>query len=380
MDGLHNIDPATLTLGQLVELYLELGAGVKCPQALDDFIRDVTRFVADMGAGRLAASIRKWQVLAWLSAQTQFKSPHTRRRVIAELGRVFSWAMELEILDRNPFWRLGNHTDMPVTTRRVLTDDELRALMRHSLPYVKRLIYFVAATGCRPGEARTLRWADIDLNRRVAILTKHKTARKTRRPRIIVLTPPLVKMLAWMKRTECHHHYHAGKLTLWGAAELLGRVLRDGPRLGKDVQTAMRARGVSPNLTYRAARLIGAKATFHGCGVGAIWQRGERTIRQPQAAAGEFVFTHERGEPWDRHPLARHLRRLCDRIGLPKDVTMYCLRHGWATKAIRRGVPILLVSKCLGHARSAITEETYVHVDYDLDLLQRAAVQANGAG
>ncbi|MGZ7238642.1 tyrosine-type recombinase/integrase, partial [Streptococcus pyogenes] len=77
------------------------------------------------------------------------------------------------------------------------------------------------------------------------------------------------------------------------------------------------------------------------------------------------VFTHERGEPWTRYTLAKHFRRLCNRIGLPMSAQMYCLRHGWATKAIQRGVPIMLVSKCLGHARTAITEQVYVHLDGD---------------
>jgi integrase len=57
--------------------------------------------------------------------------------------------------------------------------------------YALRILGFIAATGCRPGEARNLRWEDFDPDKGTFILAKHKTA-STGLPRTIYMTPESV--------------------------------------------------------------------------------------------------------------------------------------------------------------------------------------------
>lgn len=57
------------------------------------------------------------------------------------------------------------------------------------------MVRFVAHTGCRPDEACRLRWDQVDWGRLRVEQAKHKTARKTGKPRVILLPPGLVRPL-----------------------------------------------------------------------------------------------------------------------------------------------------------------------------------------
>ena len=42
--------------------------------------------------------------------------------------------------------------------------------------------------------------------------------------------------------------------------------------------------------------------------------------------------------------------------GLPRGVTLYCLRHRYGLMGIKNGVNLKLLSLCMGHARTQMTE------------------------
>jgi integrase len=44
-------------------------------------------------------------------------------------------------------------------------------------------------TGCRPGEIARVTAADVDVDRGLWVLKKHKTAKKTGKPRLVYLCP-----------------------------------------------------------------------------------------------------------------------------------------------------------------------------------------------
>lgn len=49
------------------------------------------------------------------------------------------------------------------------------------------------------------------------------------------------------------------------------------------------------------------------------------------------------------------LKRLAQRIGIPKKVTMYCARHSWATIARDSNVPVSVISEGMGHQSEKTT-------------------------
>src|SRR5262249_44851072 len=75
---------------------------------------------------------------------------------------------------------------------------EFQTLLRGSDRAFRRFLVFLKFTGCRPGEAASMRWADVRFEEGSVVLQEHKTARKTGRPRIIPLVPKGKKPLLWV--------------------------------------------------------------------------------------------------------------------------------------------------------------------------------------
>lgn len=72
------------------------------------------------------------------------------------------------------------------------------------------MLWFQRLTGCRPGEACRLLWSDIDWQAGKIVIPaeRHKTGKKTKRDRIIHLTPPVVRLLRTIERLPDHHPEH----------------------------------------------------------------------------------------------------------------------------------------------------------------------------
>jgi len=59
--------------------------------------------------------------------------------------------------------------------------------------------------------------------------------------------------------------------------------------------------------------------------------------------------------------LTRMTNKLADKANIPP-FGPHALRHFAATRLIRAGVPLIKVSKILGHSSTAITEKSYIHL------------------
>ena len=96
-----------------------------------------------------------------------------------------------------------------------------------------------------------------------------------------------------------------------------------------------------------------------------------------------FIFTGKTGKPLHRCVPEAALRRLCDRLSLPR-ITPHGLRHLHASLLIAEGVPITAVSARLGHANPQITLKIYAHALPGQDRMAaeaigRALVDPSGA-
>lgn len=364
-----------VTVGQVVDAYCSLEVPKLCAESRAQVPALLQRFAAAIGAHRQVNTVKRIEVSLWIAGQAKrMKSAWTRKRVLAWISRVFSWALEMELATKNPAWRV--RSDAPIVNARPITPDEFRGLMRDSPCHLRRLLLFLYLTGARPCEARLLRWDQVDLGRGVAVLQEHKTARRTGRPRIIGLHPIVVRMLQWMRRNP-HRRWHGRKSTLPTTSTLLREMLAGGPLHAREVHRRLRGLGCSPRMIQRAKQSSGAVVRFLGRGKGAVYELPANAPGAASAASsGEHVFPSERGTPWGRHGLCRHILRLRRRIGLADDVTLYGMRHAFATEAIARRIDIKSVSIALGHSRTSTTEAHYVHLDHRLDLLLDTIKQA----
>jgi integrase len=74
-----------------------------------------------------------------------------------------------------------------------------------------------------------------------------------------------------------------------------------------------------------------------------------------------LIFTSRIGSPIVASNLRRAFRKLLQLSGLPK-IRFHDLRHTAASLMLNNGIPVLVVSKRLGHGKSSITLDTYGHL------------------
>jgi integrase len=115
--------------------------------------------------------------------QPRHRSPSTANRYLAALSKAMSDAVrEWHWLHENPVRRVTKESE-PQGRVRYLSDDERARLLAACRTSEYRLLYpivlFALTTGMRRGELLGLRWQDIDLDRRVAVL--HNTKNGDRR-------------------------------------------------------------------------------------------------------------------------------------------------------------------------------------------------------
>lgn len=172
----------------------------------------------------------------WLDLHPKWKG--SRRCAVISIKRAFAWAQAEGLLKENPLRSLKKP---PVSRReRALTHAE-RAAIFASYPSWDPFRDFLVAlqeSGARPGEVAAVTAADLDLDEGVWLLRQHKTAGKTGRPRVIILTPTLLELsrkLAAKYRSGPLFRNRIGRPWVPGAIQLRFRRIREKLGLGDDV-------------------------------------------------------------------------------------------------------------------------------------------------
>ena len=364
-------DPNQVTLQHIIDLYVAMELPRLCKETQQQLPPLLRRFAAELGGGhRLVASVKKIEIKFWMDAnKARLKSAFSRNRVLQAIRRVFSFAVDAEIIVVNPCRRIRTETARSNT--RVITPLEFRTLLRGARGNVKRLFLFLRMTGARPGEARAIRWSDVKFDRldtTVIVLNEHKTAHSSGRPRIIPLPESIVRMLLWMERNR-----PAQRPTV---AMRLYDLLAAGPVRVRKVKEWQFEQRISDWSLNRARRALGLRVVKNGRGWACTYRLHEGIQRPEGRSPEEHVFLNEDGVPWTRYSFCLHFRRLVKRLGLAKSLRAYCMRHGFATEALAGGVPILLVSQCLGHEKIDMVQRHYLHLQDRPQLLCGAVQQA----
>lgn len=119
----------------------------------------------------------------------------TVNRYLSALSKTFSNAVtEWHLLNDNPLRRVSKRKEPPGRVR-FLSDDErtqlLDACAKSQYKPLRLIVLFAMTTGMRRGELLGLRWQDVDLERRVAVL--HKTKNSERRS--VPIVPEVAELL-----------------------------------------------------------------------------------------------------------------------------------------------------------------------------------------
>ena len=143
---------------------------------------EVTRFLRDVASGKTKLDVKTKRrgraiVRGGIGAAT---------RTVSLLGGIFTYAVQLGIIDRNPVYGVRKFADQKKSRR--LTEGEYRLLgevIRKAAEKEQHqtavdMIRAIACTGCRLGEIVTLKWADIDAENSCIRLGDSKEGASTR--------------------------------------------------------------------------------------------------------------------------------------------------------------------------------------------------------
>ena len=135
------------------------------------------------------------------------KTPATMNRYIAAMSVVFSYAYKkLDWIERNPFEKVDKYKE-PKGIVRYLQYDQIDRLLTACKQSKNTLLYpavlMALTTGARKNEILSLRWSDIDLQNRRAILQQTKNGER----RSIPLAEPVLLVLQEMEQNRGTNEY-----------------------------------------------------------------------------------------------------------------------------------------------------------------------------
>jgi len=239
-------------------------------------------------------------------------------QTVAALRGILAVAVEWGRLPANPAARLRlppEETHREQAAERVLDEQQLRRLLAEGTrsPRIQTMLRAAGEGGLRRGELIGLRWPDVDLSAR----------------RLDV------------------------RRSVWQV----------GGEKGEKTAKGRRARRVAISETF-AGRL-------------SAWYSA--SVVEGGADAAGYVWPGRRGQPMDAHTPTQAAARALARAGLVDDagrplVTLHGLRHSCGSILLARGVPLIVVSRHLGHADPNVTAKVYAHLLNDAQLDQAARV------
>ena len=244
----------------------------------------LTRIRATLRAA-LNAAIRRGMISENPAAQAELPRARRPRAVVWTPYRIEQWR------------RTGERPPVAVWTA-AQTAQFLASIEGHRLYAAYHLI---ALRGVRRGEAAGLRWCDIDLDGKTAVICQQL-------------------------------QQYDGRLA------------------------------ICPPKTPHSSRVIALDhTTIAALAAHRDRQHAEAAAYGPGYRASGFVFTNLNGDPMAPDRLTRTFRALAAGAGLPP-VRLHDLRHGAATLALAAGVDLRVVQDMLGHSSIVLTADTYTSV------------------
>ena len=298
------IAPADLTVGELIDQYLDRGE-------LYDTWRPVTlhrhRLTARLhlipALGHLRVqSVTRARLQHWLDGMARQHGASLLANCMAVLNGAFRSAVKMEIIDTSPSQGLERPPEKR-TPMHTWTAAESRAVLDTLAdePMWSAVYHLFLSAGLRQGELRALVWSDVRFDQRQLLI-----------PRTMTL--------------DAEGHSIVGNATK-----------TDTPRA-----VALTNRTFDALMAWQAAQDI-------------------RSIR-PET---DFVFSVRAGRPLPNTRLQTKHRQIIAATGVPP-IRVHDMRHTFGSSALGQGMDIKVVSEIMGHSKVQTTMDRYQHVSVDV--------------
>jgi integrase len=185
-------------VSDLIDRYLveQLGLAERgeIAQLTADFrVGYLTSFQAFVGEEMNARELKPHHVHEWLEANSERWGMTSRADAGESVKRAVKWSHDRGYLDQNPVASLKFSRG---EGRNFVIDEECYQTLIHGWKQYRKASYAFRAilialrhTGCRPGEVIKLSIADVASDFSTWTIAEHKTKKKTKRPRVIYLSP-----------------------------------------------------------------------------------------------------------------------------------------------------------------------------------------------
>jgi integrase len=154
-----------------------------------NFYKKYLQSFCDLHGTVRASELKPLHVTEWLDAHPGWKA--SRRHAIIAVKRCFKWAEEEGVIDRDPFRAVKK----PAVGRRdrILSPAEKKEILEtiKDRPF-REFVFALYETGCRPSEVARVAAENFDEAKGVWVFDKHKTRKRTGKPRVVYLTPAMV--------------------------------------------------------------------------------------------------------------------------------------------------------------------------------------------
>ena len=222
------------------------------------------------------------------------------------------YAVKIGIIGRNPV-SFTHPPREPAIEMKILTESQVNQLLTWLLDHRwEALFYLAVTTGMRQMELLGLKWTDLDWDRQS------------------------IKVERQLVRSRIHGVQFSMPKTRFGKRSI--------------------ALGMK---TIEVLRRHYEKQQIERLRAGDKWQRSE------------LIFTNSIGGPIHYRNLLREFKRLLNGARLPP-IRFHDLRHTAASIMLNNGIPPIVVSRRLGHAKASITLDVYGHL---IPSMQREAAE-----
>jgi integrase len=329
------------TVGDLIDRYINDHLPKKAAADIEARRNDEIRMLNLIGDAldrrTKVADIHDGDVEAMQRQLTESRGPVRANRVLSIASKAFSLSLK-RLPGENKPWRdaaagnpcKGVERNPEEGKERFFSEAEIAALSdalaEHTTGSAADCIKFIMFTGCRPGEAMTATWAQMDVE--PGYWVKRSAHTKQRKVHKVPLSPPALALLDKLRdarKRDNNPYLFPGQVPGESLKQIWG--------------------------IWYAAR---DAATI------ALWASGSAEI-------AEIVFDLEAG--LKRTPTIKECQALAEQRGIPLpagliDTRPYDLRHTFASVGAGGGLSLPIIGKLLGHTQARTTQR-YAHLADD---------------